>query len=134
MMKQRQDLEAWQEEKRQIIKAIKYVKGNMRLLEGTKYITRGFECYQSTKFNQTIRQQRRVVLDSVLQLQRQQRKTSTLNPEQIASVCRKHSNWARYWATDLGMKNAIKHEISWQDFFNMKHDEEKLHKLIEARE
>lgn len=117
----RQELKVCQEEKRQTIKAIKLVKGNMGLLEGTKYITRGFECYQSIKFNRTIREQRRAVVDSVLQLQRQQRETSTIDPDQMAFICSKHSNWARSWATDLGMKNAIKNEVSLKDLFNTEH-------------
>mmetsp|Transcript_9250 Transcript_9250/g.14223 ORF Transcript_9250/g.14223 Transcript_9250/m.14223 type:complete len:405 (-) Transcript_9250:362-1576(-) len=112
-----QDLEVFQEEKRLIIKACKHVKGNIQLLEGTRYETRGFEHYQSPKFNQIIHQQRRVVLDSVLELQQRQRITSTQNPDEIASICIKHSKWARSWATDLGEKNAIKYDICWQDLF-----------------
>merc|ERR1712232_1431199 len=92
--------------------------GHMSALEGTKYITRGFECYQSVKFNKTIHQQRRAVLESVLTLQHHQQQTSKPNPDQIAAVCSEHSRWARFWATDLGMKHAISSEGSWKDLFD----------------
>jgi len=102
-----QDLKAFKEERRKVVQAIKNARGNLIALEGTKYITRGFECYQSIKFNRTIREQRKVVIESVLRLQHKQRLSCVENPEQIAFVCSRNSSWARSWATDLGMKDSI---------------------------
>mmetsp|Transcript_36761 Transcript_36761/g.41909 ORF Transcript_36761/g.41909 Transcript_36761/m.41909 type:complete len:240 (+) Transcript_36761:39-758(+) len=102
------ELKAFKEERRKVVQAIKIVRGDLRALEGTEYVTRGFECYQSIKFNRTIRNQRKVVIESVLRLQDKQRLSlGVINPEQIASACIRHSNWARFWATDIGMKDSI---------------------------
>jgi hypothetical protein len=100
-------LEAFQLEKRKVIKALKHVKGDMRVLEGTRYVTRGFECYQTVDFNRTLRRQRKAVVESVLQVQRDQiLKTGVVNDEEaIAHTARHGSMWAREYAHRLALKD-----------------------------
>jgi len=100
------ELKMFKEERRRVVKAIKNVRGDLSALEGTEYVTRGFECYQSIKFNRTIREQRKVVIESVLRTQHKQRLCCEYDPEEIALMCRRRSSWARSWATDLGMKDS----------------------------
>lgn len=100
------ELKTFKEERRRVVHAIKNVRGDLSALEGTEYVTRGFECYQSIKFNRTIREQRKVVIDCVLRTQHKQRLCCEYDPEEIAFICRRRSSWARSWATDLGMKDA----------------------------
>lgn len=72
---QAKDLERFQREKRKVIKALKHVKGDLASLEGTKYVTRGFEGYQTIEFNRIVRKQRRAVVESVMSVQRQRKET-----------------------------------------------------------
>jgi hypothetical protein len=129
-------LEQFQREKRKIIRALKHVKGDLTALEGTKYVTRGFECYQSVPFNRRIRKQRQAVVRQVLDLQSEQKQAavtvivnvdddsdgmqttaSSDNSEALAEVARQESSWARGLAFQLGQKDAV--EMGWKEFFSM---------------
>mmetsp|Transcript_15781 Transcript_15781/g.26427 ORF Transcript_15781/g.26427 Transcript_15781/m.26427 type:complete len:236 (-) Transcript_15781:184-891(-) len=113
------DLEQFQKEKRKIIRALKHVKGDLAALEGTKYVTRGLECYQSVPFNRRIRKQRQAVVRQVLELQQQQQGSSCCNPEALGEVARAESAWARDLAHQLGLKDARTVEMGWKEFFAM---------------
>lgn len=102
-----QDLESFQLEKRKVIKALKHVKGDLRVLEGTRYVTRGFECYQTIEFNRTLRRQRKAVVESVLQIQREQilQSGTVTDEEAIAHAARYGSMWAREYAHRIALKD-----------------------------
>jgi hypothetical protein len=133
-------LEQFQQEKRKIIRALKHVKGDLAALEGTKYVTRGFECYQSVPFNRRIRKQRQAVVRQVLEHQSRQQQnqqqaavmieaadqngmrtttacSSETNSEALAEVARQESAWARGLAIQLGQNDAV--EMGWKEFFAM---------------
>jgi hypothetical protein len=123
-------LEQFQREKRKVIKALKYVKGDLASLEGTKYVTRGFECYQTIELNRLVRKQRRAVVESIMNVQRQQREQLRTHQhehvheqqqlhleEAIAQAARQESAWARELAHQLGLKDEETVRFGWQDFF-----------------
>lgn len=126
---QSSDLEQFQRDKRKVIRALKHVRGDLTVLEHTKYVTRGFECYQSVPFNRRIRKQRQAVVKSVLalqQLQQQSNNSETTtattindNGEALAQVARTESAWARDFALSLGQKDATNVEMGWKEFFAM---------------
>jgi HD-GYP domain-containing protein (c-di-GMP phosphodiesterase class II) len=85
-------LEGFQRDKKKVIKALKHVKGNVTCLEGTKYVVRGLENYQTLEFNRTIRNQRRAVLKRVLQVQREQQQTMQRGIMIMGATCRSPTN------------------------------------------
>lgn len=113
---QRQDLDVFQREKKKIIRALKHVKGDLTALEGTKYVTRGFECYQSVPFNRRIRKQRQQVVQKVLELQKTNG-GAHVAPELLAEASRNESAWAREFALELGAKDAQTNGMGWREFF-----------------
>jgi hypothetical protein len=115
---QSKDLEEFQLEKRKVIKALKHVKGDLKLLKGTRYVTRGFECYQTVDFNRIVRNQRKAVVENVLQVQNEQiLKTGCLDDEAIAQAARHGSMWAREYAHHMGLKDEEAVRLGWQEFF-----------------
>lgn len=117
------ELKVFKEDRKRVVRAIKNVRGDLSALDGTEFVTRGFECYQSIKFNKTIREQRKVVIESVLRTQHKQRLCCEHDPEEIAVMCRRRSSWARSWATDLGMKDS-------SFIFAQEEEEEKTPELV----
>lgn len=112
------DLEEFQLEKRKVIKALKHVKGDLKKLKGTRYVTRGFECYQTIDFNRIVRSQRKAVVENVLQVQNEQiLKTGCVNDEEIAQAARQGSMWAREYAHHMGLKDEEAVRLGWQEFF-----------------
>lgn len=137
------DLEGFQRDKKKVIRALKHVKGDVTSLEGTKYVVRGFENYQTVEFNRLLRNQRRAVLERVLQLQREERNqyqqqllqrqfhhdsSSGLEQqslhhqhhdveEAIATAARQESAWARELAYRMGLKDQETVRLGWEEFF-----------------
>lgn len=112
------DLETFQREKRRVVKALKHVDGGLAALEGTKYVTRGFECYQTVAFNRIIRNQRKAVVQNVLALQQEQLiATGMINDEAIAQAARQETAWARDIALEMGLKDEESVRLGWKEFF-----------------
>jgi HD-GYP domain-containing protein (c-di-GMP phosphodiesterase class II) len=138
---QAKDLERFQREKRKVIKALKLVKGDFASLEGTKYVTRGFEGYQTIEFNRIVRKQRRAVVESVMSVQREHKKKKQQLQqvqeengggqadhyygvmeqddleEAVAHAARQESAWARELAHQMGLKDEETVRLGWQEFF-----------------
>lgn len=138
-------MEGFQRDKKKVIRALKHVKGYVTSLEGTKYVVRGFENYQTVEFNRLLRNQRRAVLERVLQVQREERnqyqqqllqrqfhhdsgnglEQQSLHHHQhqedveeaIATAARQESAWARELAYRMGLKDQETVRLGWEEFF-----------------
>ena len=120
-------MEQFQRDKRKVIKALKHVKGDLASLEGTKYVTRGFEWYQTVELNRMVRKQRRAVVERVMNVQREQRDRQEREgqyldhdneaEEAIALASRQESSWARKLAHQMGLNDEQAVCLGWQEFF-----------------
>lgn len=123
------ELESFQLGKRNTIKAIKYAKGNLGLLNKMKYEIRGFEQYQSSEFNKALKKRRISVQRAVLEAQT---KSGDNGDERLAQVSREQSQWAKDWALDLAAKDAKEVNLVEQEFFAMGDDDDSNNIIIET--
>ena len=97
----------FKEERKAIVRALKEVNFDRKLIDQSAFELRGFEAYLSVDINKLVQQKRSEVTNTVLDVQAFQRFQGSFDCESLRVACSKASKWARQRALHQGELDSI---------------------------